>query len=42
MRYRPLGSSGLRVSQSFLGAMTFAGGFAHGAGWAEAQRIVDA
>jgi aryl-alcohol dehydrogenase-like predicted oxidoreductase len=42
MRYRPLGSSGLRVSQLFLGAMTFADGFAHGAGRAEAQRIVDA
>ena len=31
MRYRPLGSSGLRVSQLFLGAMTFADGFTHGA-----------
>ncbi len=26
MRYRPLGASGLRVSQLFLGAMTFADG----------------
>jgi aryl-alcohol dehydrogenase-like predicted oxidoreductase len=42
MRYRPLGSSGLRVSQLFLGAMTFADGFAHGAGRAEARRIIDA
>ncbi len=42
MRYRVLGSSGLRVSQLFLGAMTFAEGFAHGAGREEAQRIVDA
>lgn len=42
MRYRPLGASGLRVSQLFLGAMTFSEGFAHGAGRAEAQRIVDA
>lgn len=42
MRYRVLGSSGLRVSQLFLGAMTFADDFAHGAGRAEAQRIVDA
>jgi aryl-alcohol dehydrogenase-like predicted oxidoreductase len=42
MRYRPLGASGLRVSQLFLGAMTFADGFAHGAGRGEAQRIVDA
>lgn len=42
MRYRPLGCSGLRVSQLFLGAMTFADGFAHGAGRTEAQRIVDA
>jgi aryl-alcohol dehydrogenase-like predicted oxidoreductase len=42
MRYRPLGASGLRVSQLFLGAMTFAGGFAHGADRGEARRIVDA
>jgi aryl-alcohol dehydrogenase-like predicted oxidoreductase len=42
MRYRPLGRSGLRVSQLFLGAMTFADGFAHGPGRAEARRIVDA
>jgi aryl-alcohol dehydrogenase-like predicted oxidoreductase len=42
MRCRPLGASGLRVSQLFLGAMTFADGFAHGAGRGEAQRIVDA
>ena len=42
MRYRPLGASGLRVSELFLGAMTFADGFAHGAGRGEAQRIVDA
>jgi aryl-alcohol dehydrogenase-like predicted oxidoreductase len=42
MRYRALGSSGLRVSQLFLGAMTFAENFAYGAGREEAQRIVDA
>jgi aryl-alcohol dehydrogenase-like predicted oxidoreductase len=42
MRYRPLGVSGLRVSKLFLGAMTFADGFAHGASRAQAQRIVDA
>jgi aryl-alcohol dehydrogenase-like predicted oxidoreductase len=42
MRYRILGASGLRVSQLFLGAMTFAEGFAHGAGLTEARKIVDA
>jgi aryl-alcohol dehydrogenase-like predicted oxidoreductase len=42
MRYRLLGTSGLRVSELFLGAMTFAEGFAHGAGVEEARRIVDA
>lgn len=42
MRYRLLGTSGLRVSDLFLGAMTFAEGFAHGAGVEEARRIVDA
>jgi aryl-alcohol dehydrogenase-like predicted oxidoreductase len=42
MRYRVLGASGLRVSELFLGAMTFAEGFAHGAGVDEARRIVDA
>jgi aryl-alcohol dehydrogenase-like predicted oxidoreductase len=42
MRYRALGGSGLRVSELFLGAMTFADGFAHGAGCGEARRIVDA
>lgn len=42
MRYRLLGRSGLRVSQHFLGAMTFADGFAHGADREEARRIVDA
>jgi aryl-alcohol dehydrogenase-like predicted oxidoreductase len=42
MRYRLLGTSGLRVSELFLGAMTFAEGFVHGAGLAEARRIVDA
>jgi hypothetical protein len=42
MRYWPLGASGLRVSELFLGAMTFADGFAHGAGRGEARRIVDA
>ena len=42
MRYRILGVSGLRVSRLFLGAMTFADGFAHGADAAEARRIVDA
>jgi aryl-alcohol dehydrogenase-like predicted oxidoreductase len=41
MRYRVLGNSGLRVSQLFLGAMTFDDGFAHGPGLAEAHRIVD-
>jgi aryl-alcohol dehydrogenase-like predicted oxidoreductase len=42
MRYRTLGPSGLRVSTLFLGAMTFAENFAHGAGLAEARRIIDA
>jgi aryl-alcohol dehydrogenase-like predicted oxidoreductase len=42
VRYRLLGRSGLRVSQLFLGAMTFADGFVHGAGRDEAARIVDA
>jgi aryl-alcohol dehydrogenase-like predicted oxidoreductase len=42
MRCRVLGSSGLRVSELFLGAMTFAEGFAHGPGGDEARRIVDA
>jgi aryl-alcohol dehydrogenase-like predicted oxidoreductase len=42
MRYRLLGRSGLRVSELFLGAMTFADGFAHGAGIEEARRIIDA
>ncbi|MCD2195728.1 aldo/keto reductase [Actinomycetospora endophytica] len=42
MRYRLLGRSGLRVSQLFLGAMTFADDFVHGAGRDEARRIVDA
>jgi aryl-alcohol dehydrogenase-like predicted oxidoreductase len=42
MRYRLLGGSGLRVWEVFLGAMTFAGGFAHGAGVDEDRRIVDA
>jgi aryl-alcohol dehydrogenase-like predicted oxidoreductase len=42
MRCRPLGASGLRVSQLFLGAMTFADGFAHGAGRGDARCIVDA
>lgn len=42
MRYRPLGASGLRVSELFLGAMTFADGFAHGADRGMAQSIVDA
>jgi aryl-alcohol dehydrogenase-like predicted oxidoreductase len=42
VRYRVLGTSGLRVSELFLGAMTFAEGFAHGAGVEEARRIVDA
>ena len=32
MRHRLLGHSGLRVSELFLGAMTFADGFVHGAG----------
>ena len=41
MRYRLLGRTGLRVSDMFLGAMTFADGFAHGPGAAEARRIVD-
>jgi aryl-alcohol dehydrogenase-like predicted oxidoreductase len=42
MRYRLLGGSGLRVSELFLGAMTFAEDFAHGAGTEEARRIIDA
>ena len=42
MRYRILGASGLRVSTLFLGTMTFAEGFAHGADATEARRIVDA
>ncbi len=42
MRYRMLGTSGLRVSELFLGAMTFAEGFPHGPGVEEARRIVDA
>jgi aryl-alcohol dehydrogenase-like predicted oxidoreductase len=29
MRHRLLGNSGLRVSELFLGAMTFADGFVH-------------
>jgi aryl-alcohol dehydrogenase-like predicted oxidoreductase len=41
MRYRLLGGSGLRVSEVFLGAMTFAEGFAPRAGVDEARRIVD-
>jgi aryl-alcohol dehydrogenase-like predicted oxidoreductase len=41
MRYRLLGHSGLRVSELFLGAMTFAEEFVHGPGVAEARRIVD-
>lgn len=42
MRHRILGASGLRVSQLFLGAMTFAEAFAHGAGLGEAREIIDA
>jgi aryl-alcohol dehydrogenase-like predicted oxidoreductase len=42
MRYRLLGRSGLRVSELFLGAMTFSDDFAHGADRHEARRIVDA
>lgn len=42
MRYRLLGASGLRVSEIFLGAMTFSDDFAHGADRREARRIVDA
>jgi aryl-alcohol dehydrogenase-like predicted oxidoreductase len=41
MRYRLLGNSGLRASQLFLGAITFAEGFVHGAGVDEARRIAD-
>jgi aryl-alcohol dehydrogenase-like predicted oxidoreductase len=41
MRYRLLGRSGLRVSELFLGAMTFADGFVHGADRTEAARLVD-
>jgi aryl-alcohol dehydrogenase-like predicted oxidoreductase len=40
MRYQVLGRSGLRVSQLFLGAMTFAEGFAHGPGLEEARSII--
>lgn len=42
MRYRLLGASGLRVSEFFLGTMTFSDDFAHGADRHEARRIVDA
>ena len=43
MRYRTLGTSGLRVSELFLGAMTFAEqGSPMARGIAEARRIVDA
>jgi len=42
MRYRLLGASGLRVSELFLGAMTFSDDFAHGADRHEARRIVAA
>jgi aryl-alcohol dehydrogenase-like predicted oxidoreductase len=42
MRHRLRGHSGLRVSELFLGAMTFADGFVHQAGRDEVRRIVDA
>lgn len=42
MRYRLLETSGLPVSELFLGAVTLAEGFAHGAGVDDARRIVDA
>lgn len=42
MRYRLLGRSGLRVSELFLGAMTFGEDFSWGADREEARRILDA
>jgi aryl-alcohol dehydrogenase-like predicted oxidoreductase len=42
MRYRLLGSSGLRVSELFLGAMTFGEQGRVGAPPDECRRIVDA
>jgi aryl-alcohol dehydrogenase-like predicted oxidoreductase len=42
MRYRPLGTTGLRVSQVFLGAMTFGEQGGVGAPSDECRRMVDA
>jgi len=42
MRYRLLGRSGLRVSELFLGAMTFGEDSSWGAGRQESARILDA
>lgn len=42
MRYRLLGASGLRVSEAFLGAMTFGEQGGVGASLEECRRIVDA
>jgi aryl-alcohol dehydrogenase-like predicted oxidoreductase len=42
MRYRPLGTTGLRVSQVFLGAMTFGEQGGVGAPPEECRRMVDA
>ena len=42
MRYRPFGSTGLRVSRLFLGAMTFGEQGGVGAPLGECRRIVDA
>ncbi len=41
MRYRLLGRTGLRVSEMFLGAMTFGEDFSWGADRAESSRILD-
>ncbi|MGH3571053.1 MAG: aldo/keto reductase [Pseudonocardiaceae bacterium] len=42
LRYRLLGRSGLRVSELFLGAMTFGEDFSWGADRQESARILDA
>ena len=42
MRYRLLGTSGLRVSELFLGAMTFGGASGPGAPPEECRRLLDA
>lgn len=41
MRYRLFGNTGLRVSELFLGAMTFGGEGTVGAGLDESRRMVD-